>query len=133
MFLQTGTEDAEAVPATEVGSTDQLTLLIVEVLQPVPVEVRLDSMILVPATAAKLGTVVDQLLQLVPLLVEYRYSSAIVPVPPDPAETETVSICPAQTVTSVGFFVSPGATGCATTVIVPVAFTLPQPPVSGML
>lgn len=87
-----------------------------EVVHPEPLAVLRLSTRLVPATAAKLGTVADHALHVELLLVEYLYSSAIVPVPPEPAVVVTVKVCPAQTVASVGLFVIPGATGCATTV-----------------
>jgi hypothetical protein len=80
------------------------------------VAVRLPSIVLVPVTAAKLGGVVDQLLQLAPLSVVNRYSSAVTPVPPVPAIMLTLSIWPGQTMLSVGTLVRAGETGSATTV-----------------
>jgi hypothetical protein len=97
------------------AATLQLTLLDDEVLQPEPVAVRRLSIKFVPVTAEKLGTLVFQELQLLPLLVEYLYSSAMVPAPPLPAETLAVNVKPSQTIASVGFLVSPGAEGSATT------------------
>ena len=44
--------------ATSASTTVQLTLLLDEVVQPVPVEVLRDSIVFVPVTAVKLGTVV---------------------------------------------------------------------------
>ena len=52
------------------STTVQLTLLLDEVVQPVPVEVLRDSIIFVPVTAAKLGTVVLHEEKLVPPSVE---------------------------------------------------------------
>jgi hypothetical protein len=71
--------------ATGWAATTQLTWLEMDTLQPEPVAVRRLWTILVPITAAKLGAVVDQALQLAPPSVEERYSSAVTPVPPVPA------------------------------------------------
>lgn len=76
---------------------------------------RRPSIVLVPVTAAKFGTVVDQLLQLAPLSVVNRYSSAVAPAPPVPATILTFSIWPGQTMLSVGTLVRAGETGSATT------------------
>ena len=96
--------------------TVQLTLLLLDVEQPLPVAVLLLSIKLVPTTATKLGTEALQALQIPPLLVEKRYSSAVVPVPPVPAVILTVNVVPGHTVATFGFLVNPGATGWATTV-----------------
>ena len=95
--------------ATGCATTVQLTLLLDDVVQPVPVDVLLDSIVLVPVTAAKLGTVVLHDVKPEPSL--YLYSSVDVPVPPVPAVTVTVNICPAHTVALLGLFVIPGADG----------------------
>ena len=63
-----------------------------DVVQPVPVAVRRLSMRFVPVTAANDGTVVDHALQVVPPLILYLYSSAMVPVPPLPAVIVTVKV-----------------------------------------
>jgi hypothetical protein len=56
--------------ATGCATTLQLTWLLEDVLHPVPVDVLLDSIRLVPTTAAKLGTVVPHDDQFDPLSVE---------------------------------------------------------------
>jgi hypothetical protein len=85
--------------------------------QSVPVLLRLLSTRFVPETAVKLGIVVLQGLQDVPLSVEYLYSSVFVPVPPLPGVvTVTVNAAPPHTVASEGLFDMTGATGSATTV-----------------
>src|SRR5215203_3174742 len=92
----------------------QLTLLPVDTLQPAPVAVLLDSITLfAPYTAAKFGTVILHAVKPEPSL--YLYSSTIVPVPPVPGVVVTVNIVPGHTDATFGFFVNPGATGCATT------------------
>ena len=50
------------------ATTVQLTLLLDDVVQPVPVDVLLDSIVLVPVTAAKLGTTVLHDENVVPLV-----------------------------------------------------------------
>lgn len=70
----------------------------------------------VPVTAAKFGTDADHALQFDPLSVEYRYSSAVVPLPPDPADIITVKIWPEHTFAIFGLLVIIGAIGSATTV-----------------
>ena len=102
--------------ATGRATTVHDTELLGDVVHPVPVAVLLLSIVFVPVTAANDGTVVDHALHVVPPLVLYLYSSAIVPVPPLPAVIVTVSVCPAQTIASTGDLVRPGATGSATTV-----------------
>ena len=78
--------------ATGKATTVQDTELLGDVVHPDPVAVLLLSIVLVPATAANDGTVVDHALHVVPPLVVYLYSSAIVPVPPLPAVIVTVSV-----------------------------------------
>ena len=84
---------------------------------PLPLQLVLISIRLVPVTAAKLDTVVLQPVQVLPLLVECRYSILQVPVPPLPNVGEVrVSVCPAHTVATAGERVAVGAAGSATTV-----------------
>lgn len=84
--------------------------------QPVPVAVRRLSTIFVPITAAKLGKVADQTLQVDPPSVEKRYSSAVTPVPPEPGVvTLIVSACPEQTAATLGLLAITGETGGTTT------------------
>ncbi len=102
--------------ATGSSTTIQLILFTGDVLQSVPVAVRRLSIRLVPVTAAKLGIVVLHTLQEVPLSVEYRYSSVIVPVPPLAPLTVAVRGLPAHTVASAGDLVKSLATGSSTTI-----------------
>ena len=102
--------------ATGSSTTIQLILFTGDVLQSVPVAVRRLSIRLVPVTAAKLGIVVLHPLQEVPLSVEYRYSSVIVPVPPLAPLTVAVRVVPAHTVASAGDLVKSLATGSSTTI-----------------
>jgi len=88
----TSGEDVIVTLTLVIAFTVQLTWLDGETLQPVPSDVLWLSTRLVPVTAAKLGILVDQVLQFVPLFVEYRYSSAVVPAPPEPAVMLTVSV-----------------------------------------
>jgi hypothetical protein len=68
--MQIGVPDTALITLGKTGDlTSQLTRFEAEVVQPEPVAVRLLSIILVPVTAAKLGTLNDHPLQVPPLLV----------------------------------------------------------------
>ena len=83
--------------------------------QPEPSQLRRLSTRFVPVTAAKLGKLGPQELQLLPLSVECRYSSVQEPVPPLPGVVIViVRVAPAQTVASAGLLAITGATGSAT-------------------
>lgn len=110
------------------ATTLQLTWFVPDVLHPAPVAVRRLLIVLVPVTAAKLGTVVDQLLQLAPPSVVYWYSSAVAPAPPVPATKLTLSIWPLHTVATAGIAVITGANGWAdTTQLTWLEIDTPQP------
>ena len=74
------------------GLTVQETWFDGDTSQSRPSQLRRLSIRFVPVTAAKLGTVVDQLVQVEPPSVDWRYSSSQVPVPPLPAVTITVRV-----------------------------------------
>jgi len=111
--------------------TVQLTVLPEAVVHPEPVEVRRDSMMLVPAIAVKLGKLVPHDDQIVPLSVEKRYSSCEDIAPPVPAVvTVMVTVCPAHTAVAFGLFAITGPTGTALTVqltVFPEAVVHPEP------
>jgi hypothetical protein len=102
----------------------------IDVLQLFPLAVLRLSMILVPVTEVKLGILVLQILHEPPLSLEYLYSSVTVPVPPLPGVTVTVNAVPEHTSFVLGDFVSPGATGSATTRTV--ILSVPEQPLSSV-
>jgi len=116
---------------TGTAFTVQITVFPAAVVHPAPVEVRRDSMILVPATAVKLGKLVPHDDQIVPLSVEKRYSSCDEMAPPVPAVgTDIVNVAPTHTDETFGFFTITGPTGTALTVqltVFPEAVVHPEP------
>ena len=99
------------------GLTVQETWFDGDTSQSRPSQLRRLSIRFVPVTAAKLGMVVDQELQVEPLSVEKRYSSLHVPVPPVPAMvTIMVKTSSSHTSATFGSFSITGAVGSSTTI-----------------
>ena len=89
-----------------------------DISQPEPLQfLRTSIRFVAPDTAAKLGSVVDQVVQLAPPSVLERYSMLQVPVPPPLSVTPVnVNVWPAHTPATFGDLVAVGAEGSATTV-----------------
>jgi hypothetical protein len=104
---------------TGTALTVQLTVFPEAVVHPEPVEVLLDSIVLVPVTAVKLGIVVLQAVK--PEPISKRYSSCEETAPPVPAVvTVMVTVCPAHTSIAFGLFAITGPAGTVLTITITV-------------